>query len=1093
MEQEVTFTQEEQKFFTTDNNYIEYFFEVGIRPDFFSDKTITPDLSPEKINSKLVPEIISKFPYFDKKTMTIDSSIIDFILPKGFKAIMSPNKPSEEFYTLILDNPFYNSDYSYKYIGCLVIYESLNIYKKLYDSSYSESDPTKDLTKSKDDFKNIYIPKCLCLASVHPKIKNYELILRAIYSLVLNGKNYFIDSIIEKLICQIPKIPRGIKNIFLKIDKEKINLTETKLNELSTVNVDLKIIFSNFKIEKIVEIFKLILFETKVIFFCSKINEITNYILCFMLLLKPFTYQYRILSTLPKKCYCFLEDNSPNIFGVNEIYNKNFFQVNNLIIGKEPICIVDLDKKDYYMINKSIKNFPTIPKHLKDKLDKRIEEYRKSKKKAGDKNEDYQEIFYRFMINLLKDYPKFLKKNAFESNKLQDIFDKQGYINSQSNSDKEFYDKITNSQMFLNLIIKRLMPRDTKEKIQALFLEEKINVKLAQKKIIGGNKILGQNILLPSKEFDYQKNPEIIDLTGDNPYTKLSNETINFFSKENINKEICFSKGYIVREGQTKSELYFEYYLFPELLSEELFKYNLVNYHIPSNFNLTINKICEEIIKNSYIKFDEISKNKNGEFLNDILISYVILFTLSLSYMDKEERKPRFNTLLQILYRIDEKDMELIELLFNSLIKLEEEELAMQLYTMFNQLHINLTWSIFSSMSKILHKGQGIYASVVKEMKSSRGSSLKLINRNIQNNIRISENKFRKRSIKLPGIDDNILGEEIFFDVFGVCLKCKNSINLEKICEELSPKDLDKNNNRFKCKCGDWNIQKLNFKIGTELYNKNITTNHSSLKDGIILYSPTNLKKKLLQISSLLNTEGLDIPNFRKNYPEVFWNSVWYFKLKEIDISFMLPYTTPVYLYKLRNETNLNNFANLIMEEEESCLNKMCNNEIKNPNIIIKKIKTKTIEYNNDNLFIQKVYQFAIIKIVGMITYKQSESYRGNIHIKGNAIKGVYSKKKITKKNEKNNKDINKDDYVLLSNPLITSDFDLTTSASTAHLDKSEEVNNKMKETYNIYENEINRKTKARFSNEELFEYIKEDDDNYYKFKDYKEDESFNA
>ena len=110
MEQEVTFTQEEQKFFTTDNNYIEYFFEVGIRPDFFSDKTITPDLSPEKINSKLVPEIISKFPYFDKKTMTIDSSIIDFIFPKGFKAIMSPNKPSEEFYSLILDNPFYNSD-----------------------------------------------------------------------------------------------------------------------------------------------------------------------------------------------------------------------------------------------------------------------------------------------------------------------------------------------------------------------------------------------------------------------------------------------------------------------------------------------------------------------------------------------------------------------------------------------------------------------------------------------------------------------------------------------------------------------------------------------------------------------------------------------------------------------------------------------------------------------------------------------------------------------------------------------------------------------------------------------------------------------
>jgi hypothetical protein len=77
------------------------------------------------------------------------------------------------------------------------------------------------------------------------------------------------------------------------------------------------------------------------------------------------------------------------------------------------------------------------------------------------------------------------------------MFDKQGYLNSQSSKEKEFYNKIISSQMFLDLIIKRLMPRDTKEKIQALFFEEKLNVKKASKKKIRGNKILEQNVLLP--------------------------------------------------------------------------------------------------------------------------------------------------------------------------------------------------------------------------------------------------------------------------------------------------------------------------------------------------------------------------------------------------------------------------------------------------------------------------------------------------------------------------------------------------------------------------------------------------------------------
>ena len=262
-----------EKFFTNDNNYIEYFFEVGIRPEIFKDKEITPQISLEKLNSKLKPELLCKFPYFDKESISIDSSIVDFVFPKQFKAIISNKKVDCEFFSIMLDKPFHSKDDNrYKYVGCLIIYESLNSYKKLYDSYMEDEFLEKDISKTKEEFKDIYIPKALCLMSFYPNINKFESILRGIYELVLKGKNYFIDDIIEKLVCHTPRVPRGLKNIFLKIGDKNINLSETKSNDFTTINVNLKNIFSMLKIEKIVDIFKLMLYETKMIVFSINIE-----------------------------------------------------------------------------------------------------------------------------------------------------------------------------------------------------------------------------------------------------------------------------------------------------------------------------------------------------------------------------------------------------------------------------------------------------------------------------------------------------------------------------------------------------------------------------------------------------------------------------------------------------------------------------------------------------------------------------------------------------------------------------------------------------------------------------------------------------
>ena len=1095
---QISVTEEEKKFFSDDNNFIEYFIEIGVTPNIFYNNNIQSNYNLYSINSKLKPEIISKFPHFDKQSMAIDSTIIDYVFPTQYKAILSPTYPEPEYYSLILDNQFYSSVYSYKYIACLVIYESLLTYKKIYDT-YSNN---KNSSISRDTFKNIYVPKCLCLASVHPSINKFELILKALYENFQLDKNYFFDLIIEKLVCQTPKIPQGLKKIYLKINERIIDLTENKMNELSSVNINLIELFNLFKIDKIVDIFKYLLYEIKIVFFSSKLSQVTNTIMSFLILLKPFTYQYRILSVLPKKYYFFLENDAPCIFGVNELYHENFFEDNKLFLENKPICIVDIDKKDYYLKygKNSSSKFPSIPKHLKEKLDKRIEEFKKNKK-TEETNEGYQEIFFRFMINLLKDYPKFLKKTfSGNSYKVQNMIDKPGYINSQSSGDKEFYEKIINSQMFDEFITKRMMPKDTKEKIQALFFEEKLNVKYAKKKLLRGNKILEQNFLLPSRNYDYIEPKEVIDLTERNTlYSKLEIDALKFFYNENINinNDVCLPRGFAVSSGNTLTELYFKYYLFPSLLSDKLFKFNCRNYIKPHNFNLNITKTSEIILQNCFIKFDEGKKTETGELINDIYTSYIILFSLTLWYTDKGERETRFNNMIQILSKIDNHDMEVTELLFNTLIKLGEEQLASYLYSKYNQMHINLTWKIFSIMSKLLHKKQN---ENLKECKSSSGSISFGKRSSTHFALRSNDSKhFRTRTIKLDGIDDDILGEEILFDAFGVCLDCKGVINLQKICNSLSIKELDKTN-RFKCKCNNSCLQKLNFKIGTELYNQTISKNSSSVKQGIILYSPNTLKKKLLYISNLYYDSNFDVENFRINYPDEFWNAVWYFELKGIEISFMLPYIKPTKIKIVSGSNKISNYIKFITSETTNDKNQpesFTSNEFKNMNNKIEKVKKKKIEFSNDTLYIQHVNQLSIIKLIGMIIYKLPESYTGNISYNEKILMVNANKKHKNKEINEGKKENKKSKNIMYSNNIIISDFNLTTSTSTMPIDNNEEYNKLMDGTFNIEEeNDINnskvkngKQTKVHFSKEEIFENIKEDDLYYKEFKDYREDD----
>ena len=88
----------QKKYFDEDSNYIDYFLEIGAKPEIFKFNYLYESDSLDDINDNLVPQVICKFPNFDKKNVVIDNGIINQIFPQGFIAVESQTPPEPIFF-----------------------------------------------------------------------------------------------------------------------------------------------------------------------------------------------------------------------------------------------------------------------------------------------------------------------------------------------------------------------------------------------------------------------------------------------------------------------------------------------------------------------------------------------------------------------------------------------------------------------------------------------------------------------------------------------------------------------------------------------------------------------------------------------------------------------------------------------------------------------------------------------------------------------------------------------------------------------------------------------------------------------------------
>ncbi len=342
------------------NNLIDYFLTIGLDEDIiYSDWLYENNLETIKNSNKFIPTIINKFPPVDKSTINIDESIIQHCFPQGFVPIESSSEPLKKTFSFVLDNSYYGILFPQKYITCIIFYESFeryyNVYQKIinYQSKlFSQNQAQFQLSASRNSFcikndldqvqnkytleeeysirlpnsfiktkfKNYYAPKCICIVSVNPFLDEFTKILTAILNFSKNSTRTIkpIEKVIDNLVFEIPAPPRGLYKVEFTLFNEKITLIQPKMNTLPLVNYKFQLIFVLLEINQVVDIFKYLVSEMRIAFFCSKIEYLAPIIQGFIQLLHPFKYSYQYITTLPEESYIFLESISPYVVGINK-------------------------------------------------------------------------------------------------------------------------------------------------------------------------------------------------------------------------------------------------------------------------------------------------------------------------------------------------------------------------------------------------------------------------------------------------------------------------------------------------------------------------------------------------------------------------------------------------------------------------------------------------------------------------------------------------------------------------------------------------------------------------------------------------------
>ena len=445
------------------------------------------------------PEIILRYPLEDTKTLELNNLAATICFPTGIKVCYSEREPQmiKDFVT-----PITNQKGERYYMVTFHFYVKMpnDIYSKNYEMhplkhhlmkfadnylNMSENQMNKKVTQQiQKDLENaqnlgfrdyVFIPYCISLISKYPYVTEMKKCLQTIYNLIINNNeelnddinkniiNHFIMHIINSV--PIPDMESRIQ-FYLPYFSKGIELKCPKLNDLKIMNTSIADLFKLFSIDNMINIFKFLIFEKKILFIDDDYTRLTTVTDNFISLLYPFQWMHTYIPIMSDQMLKYLETFLPFTNGIHsslmslvkELFKSGemeegeemfliYINNNNLKLGSS---LIGKNKKTNKYIDDNVPNLPNnLEKELRNKL-KKLKDDIDNFKKKNQINPDLSEFdlkirnsFIELFVKMFHDIDKYL---CFLDDDV--VFNKKLFLETIPKEDKKFYDEFIDTQLF---------------------------------------------------------------------------------------------------------------------------------------------------------------------------------------------------------------------------------------------------------------------------------------------------------------------------------------------------------------------------------------------------------------------------------------------------------------------------------------------------------------------------------------------------------------------------------------------------------------------------------------------------------------------
>ena len=507
---------------------------------------------------------------------------------------------------------------------------------------------------SKRDFVNI--PYCLCLISKYPFIEQMEKCLESIL-MSINDENLNVKDLnkyISYIVSSIPAPSGNCKILFpLAYHYRLEEIQPLYFRDINQLGDNPLIILNYIQEKNIYTLFKLLVFEQKVIIIGKDNDLISQIILNFVTLLYPFEWIHTFIPIMSEKMLKFLQAFLPFFIGINATLLKKAKPI--LARASKGVFIFNIDdntlniNSNYKENSKPINtleyintHIPNFPKALEQLILKELKSINVelSRNKDQDKlnlNLRIKNLFMEIFAEILYDYKKY---SYIVDN--YPVFNSFLLINDRDKKDIDFYKELTSTQLFQMFIQNSLFKEDDKisyfeERLYELKEVRKIGASIAynlekvfqhyikdysrfaeiKKKFVIKPFFIKEFKKIEDENLSKNKKIKLSDIVKflakyyDKPkFTHVNDHGVLFENKRVINKPIELSNDYDPKE--------IIYYYLPK--SKDVVKDNSINKRptLKRNKTLKVGIISkEEDNKKNNIKISKILPNKENELSKD--------------------------------------------------------------------------------------------------------------------------------------------------------------------------------------------------------------------------------------------------------------------------------------------------------------------------------------------------------------------------------------------------------------------------------------------------------------------------------------------